>query len=31
MKSTQRVPGGIPLMAIRYKYNSSKFLVIIAN
>ena len=30
MKSTPRVPGDRPLMAIGYKYNSRKVLVIIA-
>ena len=29
MKSTPRVPGGIPLVAIGYKYNSRKVLVFI--
>ena len=30
LKSTPIVPGGIPLLAIGYKYNSRKFLVFIA-
>ena len=30
MKSTPRVPFGIPLLFIRYKYNSRKVLVFIA-
>ena len=30
MKSTPRVAGGIPLVAIGYKYNSRKVLVFIA-
>ena len=31
IKSTLRVPGGRPLMAIVYNYNSRKFLGLIAN